>query len=75
MAHTASAAEFLEALTALDPIYSAGVEIAEESEIGGLRAWRVTLVSAEEYEPIFADGYMLNGTNAAVTVSRDATYY
>lgn len=58
----------LDALTALEPIYAAGVELAAESPTGGLRAWHVTLISAEAFEPIFADGYLLTGTNAAVMV-------
>lgn len=70
MSHTATANELLDALTALSPIYSVGVELAENSSVGGLRAWHVTLVSAEDYQPLMADGYLLNGTNAAVTVSR-----
>ncbi|CAM9800578.1 unnamed protein product [Ectocarpus sp. 6 AP-2014] len=68
ISHAASAADLLQALTALEPIYTAGVELAEESLVGGLRAWHVTLVSAQGYEPIFADGYLLNGTNTAVSV-------
>ncbi|CAM9773581.1 unnamed protein product, partial [Ectocarpus sp. 13 AM-2016] len=68
ISHAASAADLLQALIALEPIYTAGVELAEESLVGGLRAWHVTLVSAQGYEPIFADGYLLNGTNAAVSV-------
>lgn len=69
MSHAANAEDVLEALTNLDSIYSAGVELAEESSIGGLRAWHISLISVEDYEPIFADGYLLNGTNAAATVS------
>lgn len=68
VSHNASAAELLDALIALESIYTAGVELAEESQVGGLRAWHVALVSAQDYEPIFVDGYLLNGTNAAVTV-------
>lgn len=55
------------ALTALEPIYSAGVELADTGS--GLPAWIVTLVSAQDYDPLFVDGYLLEGTNAAVTVS------
>lgn len=69
ISHDASAEVFLAALTALEPIYTAGVELADESEVGGLSAWHVTLVSAQDYEPIFVDGYLLSGTNTAVTVS------
>ena len=69
MSHAATASELLDALTGLSPIYSAGVELAENSSVGGLRAWHVTLISAEDYQPLMADGYLLNGTNAAVTVS------
>lgn len=64
--HDASWEVLQEALTALEPIYSAGVELAN---IGALSAWHVTLVSAQDYEPLFADGYLLQGTNAVVTVS------
>lgn len=70
MSYAATANELLNALTDLSPIFSAGVELAETSSVGGLRAWHVTLVSAEDYQPLMADGYLLNGTNAAVTVSR-----
>ncbi len=52
---------------ALEPIYTAGVEL--EKVEGDLSAWHVTLVSAQDYEPIFVDGYLLYGTNTAVTVS------
>lgn len=68
MSHAADASEIMEALTDLDPIYSVGVELADNSTVGAMRAWHVTLVSADAYEPIFADGYLLNGTNAAVSV-------
>lgn len=66
--HAADATEVMEALTDLDSIYSVGVDLADNSTIGGMRAWHVTLVSAVAYEPIFVDGYLLNGTNAAVSV-------
>lgn len=69
VSHMAQASDVIAALINLDPIYSVGVELAEGSSVGGRRAWHVTLVSAEAYEPIFADGYLLNGTNAAVSVS------
>lgn len=67
----AESSEVVDALMGLDSIYSVGVELAENSSTGGMRAWHVTLVSAEAYEPIFADGYLLNGTNAAVSVRFD----
>lgn len=69
--YDASADDLLAALTALEPIYSAGVESDTNSV---LPAWHVTLVSAEDYEPIFVDGYLLEGTHAAVTVS-DSTRF
>ena len=69
VSHDASTDDLLVALTALEPIYAAGVELADQSEVGGLRAWHVSLVSAQAYEPIFVDGYLLGGTNTAVTVS------
>ena len=66
MAYDATEDVLLAALTALEPIYSAGVE----SDLTGvLPAWHVTLVSAEDYQPIFVDGYLLEGTHASVTVS------
>lgn len=66
--YDASAEDLLAALTALEPIYSAGVE----SDPGNaLRAWHVTLVSAQDYEPVFADGYLLEGTHATVLVSNN----
>lgn len=68
----ADASDVMAALQDLDPIHSVGVELAEDSSVGGMRSWHVTLVSAEAYEPIFADGYLLNGTNSAVTVSFSA---
>ena len=68
VSYAADAADILDALTALDPIYAAGVELAQNSSTRGLRAWHVTLVSVEDYRPIFGDGYLLTGTNAAVTV-------
>ena len=66
VAYDASADDLLAALTALEPIYSAGVE---KDLTSVLPMWHVTLVSAEAYEPIFVDGYLLEGTHASVTVS------
>lgn len=68
--HDATADELLVALTSLEPIYSAGVESVTGSTPP---AWHVTIVSAQAYEPIFVDGYLLEGTNAAVTVSDNPT--
>lgn len=59
----------MDALNNLDPIYSVGVEVAAASSEEGMRSWHVTLVIAAAYEPLFADGYLLNGTNAVVSVS------
>lgn len=68
VSYAAEAGDVLDALLALGPIYAARVELDQDLSTGGLRSWHVTLVSAEDYQPLFADGYLLEGTNAAVTV-------
>lgn len=69
VSHAAEAGEVLDALLALGPIYAAQVELDEDLPTGGLRSWHVTLLSAEDYQPIFADGYLLEGMSIDLTVS------
>lgn len=72
VSHAATAGDVLDALLALDPIYAAQVELDVPS--GRRRSWHVTLVSAEDYQPLFADKYLLEGTSVAITVSYRETH-